>query len=81
VVVSLRFKPDAATLTVQDDGVGASPLMLSTLAESATRFGLRSMRERVVRQGGTFTAALGDEGGFVVRVCLPLPDSGVAAPG
>jgi len=81
VVVSLRFEPDAATLTVQDDGVGASPLMLSTLAESATRFGLRSMRERVVRQGGTFTAALGDEGGFVVRVCLPLPDSGVAAPG
>jgi len=81
VVVSLRFEPDAATLTVQDDGVGASPLMLSTLAESATRFGLRSMRERVVRQGGTFTAAPGDEGGFVVRACLPLPDSGVAARG
>jgi len=81
VVVSLRFEPDAATLTVQDDGVGASPLMLSTLADSATRFGLRGMRERVVRQGGTFTAAPGDEGGFVVRVCLPLPDPGVVAGG
>ena len=32
VVVSLGFEPDAVTLTVQDDGVGASALVLGTLA-------------------------------------------------
>jgi len=76
VVVSLRFELGAATLTVQDDGVGAAVLVLTTLPESATRFGLRGMRERVVRQGGTFTAEPGDEGGFVVRAHVPLADSG-----
>jgi signal transduction histidine kinase len=74
VVVSLRFESDVATLTVQDDGVGAPPLVLDTLAESATRFGLSGLREQVSRVGGTFTAGPGDEGGFVVRARVPLAD-------
>jgi signal transduction histidine kinase len=78
VVVSLCFEPDAVTLTVQDDGVGASALVLSTLADSATRFGLNGLNEQVLRLGGTFTAGPGDEEGFVLRVRLPLRDA--AAP-
>jgi signal transduction histidine kinase len=76
VVVSLRFQPEAVTLTGQDDGVGASALVLSTLADSATRFGLSSIRERVLRLGGAFTAEPGDEGGFVVRARVPFRDGG-----
>jgi PAS domain S-box-containing protein len=72
VVVSLAFEPDAVTLTVQDDGVGASALVLSSLADSATRFGLNGSRERVLRLGGTFSAKPGDDEGFVLRARLPF---------
>ena len=72
VVVSLCFEPDAVTLTVHDDGVGASALVLSMLADSATRFGLNSCRDRVLRLGGTFTAGPGDDEGFVLRARVPL---------
>jgi signal transduction histidine kinase len=74
VVVSLRFEPDAVTLTVQDDGVGASALVLSTLTDSATRFGLNSCRDRVLRVGGSFSAEPGDDEGFVLRARIPLSD-------
>ena len=47
VVLSLRFDKRAATLTIQDDGAGVSPLILRTVEGSATRFGLRNSRERV----------------------------------
>jgi signal transduction histidine kinase len=72
VVVSLRFEPEIVALAVQDDGVGAPPLVLDTLAESATRFGLSGLREQVARVGGTFTAGPGTDGGFVVRASVPL---------
>lgn len=75
VVVSLRFESETATLTVQDDGVGAPPLVLSTLADSATRFGLSGLREQVERLGGTFTTERGDDGGFVLRARVPLRES------
>jgi PAS domain S-box-containing protein len=75
VVVSLGFEPDAVTLTVQDDGIGASALVLGTLADSATRFGLNGTRDRVQRVGGTFTVEAGDDEGFVVRARVPLPDA------
>jgi len=76
VVVSLDFEPDAVTLTVQDDGVGASALVLSALEASVTRFGLNGSRDRVLRLGGAFTAEPGDDEGFVVRARLPLRDAG-----
>jgi signal transduction histidine kinase len=74
VVLSLRFERDTLALTVQDDGVGAPPLVLSTLAESATRFGLSRLRDLVHSLGGTFTAGPGDEAGFVVRAVVPPGD-------
>jgi PAS domain S-box-containing protein len=72
VVLSLRFEAEAVTLTVQDDGLGASALVLSTLVDSATRFGLNASRERVARVGGMFTAESGDDDGFVLRARIPL---------
>jgi signal transduction histidine kinase len=74
VVLSLCFEPQTALLSVQDDGAGVSPLVLRTLADSATHFGLRSLRERVSLQGGTFIAQPGEDGGFVVRALVPLQD-------
>ena len=76
VVVSLHFTARTATLTVQDDGVGASPLVVRNLADSATHFGLRSLQERVHRLRGTFAAGSGEEGGFIVRVRLRLDSGG-----
>jgi signal transduction histidine kinase len=75
VVVSLGFEPDAVTLTVHDDGIGASALVLGTLADSATRFGLNATRDRVQRVGGTFSVEPGEEEGFVLRARVPLPDA------
>jgi signal transduction histidine kinase len=75
VVVSMCFEPSDALLSVQDDGGGVSPLVLRTLADSATHFGLRSLRERVNQLGGTFIAQAGEDGGFVVRALVPLQES------
>jgi len=75
VVLSLWFEPGTALLSVQDDGAGVSPLVLRTLADSATHFGLRGLRQRVDRLGGTFTAQPGEDGGFVVRALVPLQET------
>jgi signal transduction histidine kinase len=71
-VLHVRVERQAVTLTVQDDGLGAAPLVLSTLAESATHFGLRDLQARLREVGGTLSAGPGDEGGFVVRARVPL---------
>jgi len=71
-ILNLQFEPDSVTLTVQDDGVGASTLLLGALHDSTTRFGLRAIDERVSRLGGAFTTKQGEEGGFVVRARVPL---------
>jgi signal transduction histidine kinase len=76
VVLSLCFEPSTALLSVQDDGTGVSPLVLRTLADSATHFGLRGLRQRVHGVGGTFIAQPGEDGGFVVRALVPVPDTG-----
>ncbi|HEU5329940.1 MAG TPA: GAF domain-containing protein [Thermomicrobiales bacterium] len=74
VVLSLRFDKQAATLTIQDDGVGISPLILHSLDSSATRFGLRNSRERVQHLGGSFTVRPGHDGGTIVSARVPLDD-------
>jgi signal transduction histidine kinase len=72
VVLGLRVSARSITLTVHDDGGGASSLVLKRLANSTTRFGLRSLRERVRRLHGTFTSGPGPDGGFLVRARIPL---------
>jgi signal transduction histidine kinase len=75
VVVTLRRSRSGVTLAVQDDGVGAPALLLRSIGSSFTHFGLRGMQERIRKLGGAFTARNGDDGGFVVRVRVPVPVS------
>lgn len=75
VVISLWFEPGTAWLSVQDDGRGASPLVLRTLSDSAIHFGLQSLRQRVKSLGGDFSAQAGEDGGFVVRVRLAVQET------
>jgi signal transduction histidine kinase len=72
VVLRLETRQRSTTLTVHDDGAGASSLLLNQIADSATHFGLHGLRERVERLRGTFVAGPGPDGGFVVRARIPL---------
>ena len=72
VVLGLHTGPRFIRLTVQDDGTGGSRLMLEHIAHSSMRFGLRGMRDRVSRVRGTLVAGPSPDGGFQVRVRIPL---------
>lgn len=63
VVVS--YDAGALRVDVSDDGVGAADA-------SGTGSGLRGMRERATLLGGEATAGPGPDGGYVVRVRIPL---------
>jgi signal transduction histidine kinase len=73
VVLRLETRQRSVTLTVHDDGAGASSLLLKQITKSATHFGLQGLRERVERLHGTFVAGPGPDGGFVVRARIPMP--------
>jgi signal transduction histidine kinase len=72
VVVSLRTSPTGVTLAVHDDGVGAPALVLRSIGSSVTHFGLRGVQERIRELGGSFTVRRTEDGGFVLRVRLPV---------
>ncbi|GAB7039421.1 MULTISPECIES: sensor histidine kinase [Catenuloplanes] len=65
IEVRLGFAPDAARLTVTDDGHGA--------AGAPHGFGLTSLAARVHDAGGTLTTTDPASGGFRVRIDLPDP--------
>ncbi|MFQ4148101.1 sensor histidine kinase [Arthrobacter sp. LAPM80] len=74
-VVSLAFLGSEVTLDVYDDGRGFEPDNLADTVggrADGSGFGLRSMRERVVAQGGTLTIESAPGEGTVVAVRLPL---------
>lgn len=74
-VVSLAFQGTEVTLDVYDDGRGFELEKLAdTVAGRAdgSGFGLRSLRERVVAQGGTLAVESAPGDGTVVAVRLPL---------
>ena len=64
--VHVAFAARELTLRVDDDGRGAP-------GEPEPGHGLTGMRERVTALGGTLHAGPGEDGGFSVRVTLPLP--------
>jgi signal transduction histidine kinase len=66
VSVMARADAEALTIVVADDGTGEPP------ATSGAGAGLRGMRERAEALGGTLTAGPGEDGGWRVRVTLPL---------
>ena len=72
VLVSLRYEQERLDLVVQDDGVGAPELLLSTFQDSHLHFGLRHIRRVVIDSGGSFEVSNGEEAGLVVRVSFPL---------
>ncbi len=72
VVLGLHIGPRAVTLTIQDDGMGASALVLRQISSSTIHFGLRGIRERVRQLRGRFSARPGPDGGFIVRARVPL---------
>jgi signal transduction histidine kinase len=73
VVVSLRTSKTGVTLAVHDDGVGSAALVLRSIGSSVTHFGLRGVQERIRKLGGSFTVRRGEDGGFVLRVRVPVP--------
>jgi signal transduction histidine kinase len=64
--VNLAFEPDRLAIEVADDGTGP------TNNDGAAGTGLRSIAERAAALDGTVDLGNGAEGGFVVRVRLPL---------
>jgi signal transduction histidine kinase len=71
-LVTIQHHDDRVEMVIQDDGVGASALVLRGFEESYLHFGLRNMRRQVLERAGTFEVANGEEGGLMVRVSVPL---------
>jgi signal transduction histidine kinase len=66
--VTVTYGLDAVDLAIVDDGRGAS-------AVNGTGYGLAGMRERVAIYGGSFESGPGADGGYALRVRLPLPSA------
>jgi signal transduction histidine kinase len=70
--VCLRYQPEALTIIVTDDG-HAVPAGNGTADNSGTPgHGIRGMRERASLVGGELTAGPLPDGGFQVKVTLPI---------
>jgi signal transduction histidine kinase len=61
--VEVTMRPNRLTLAVHDEGVG--------IGATTRRSGLRSMRRRAERHGGTFDVATRDGGGTTLRWSIP----------
>jgi signal transduction histidine kinase len=68
IEVRIDYTTGSLTLTITDDGRGASPVSLTT----STGHGLVGMRERVEIFGGRLETSSSPLGGFTVRAQLPL---------
>ncbi|MEQ4719657.1 sensor histidine kinase [Nonomuraea sp. B19D2] len=66
--VRLTWNRDHVTITIIDDGGG-----LRKLQAHPPGYGLIGMRERATAAGGTLTAGVRPQGGFLVSAHLPLP--------
>lgn len=83
-VVSLAFLGSEVTLDVFDDGRGFDTESLADAVAGradGSGFGLRSLRERVVAQGGKLTIESAPGEGTVVAIRLPLGDGFISIQG
>ncbi len=71
--VRLTCEPDCVKLEVRDNGVGFDPL-----AAYPGHLGLRSMRERAAKVGGTFDVRSAPGSGTEIRACVPIPATDTA---
>lgn len=69
VWITLEFKDNQVTLTVQDDGIGFAA---SDSLKPKGGYGLSTMRERALRIGGKLEIESPDSGGTVIRVVASL---------
>jgi len=67
VTVELHATPETVTLRVADDGRGFDPAAIQT----GSTMGLRGMRERLARLGGTLTVDAVPGAGTRLVACLP----------
>ena len=65
--VTISYGPDAVALSIADDGAGVAG------GNGAKGYGLAGMRERVAVYGGELESGARPEGGYALRVRLPLP--------
>jgi len=72
VLVTLSFLGGSVDIVIQDDGDGASELILRNYQESSTHFGLKGLRKLVTGAGGRFEVGNGEESGLVVKARFPL---------
>ncbi|MEA3397064.1 MAG: sensor histidine kinase, partial [Chloroflexota bacterium] len=68
VQVTLAYAPEQVTLTISDNGTGRR-------GEEVAGFGLLGLRERIALLGGLLEAADYPEGGFRLRVEVPVEES------
>lgn len=77
--IVLRYGEHTVELVVADDGRGPGPSAAGTPQDGqGTGHGLIGMRERAALYGGSLAAGAGPDGGFAVRMVLPV-DSGPVA--
>ena len=74
VWVEVKLREGELLLQLRDDGAGA-------IGVPFEGFGLRALREQTAELGGRFEASNAPEGGFRIRVALPLPMLAQTAPG
>ncbi|UUU34316.1 sensor histidine kinase [Streptomyces sp. CA-210063] len=70
--ITLTATPDHAHLTITDNGPTPPP----TPRPGSTPNGLKGLTERLTAAGGTLQAGPGPQGGFMVRVELPMRPTG-----
>ena len=82
-MLTLSYMGDRVALDVRDDGVGFAPDgAYAVLGEGgATGFGLKAMRERAERAGGTLLVESEPGRGTTLAVELPVPADGWAKRG
>jgi signal transduction histidine kinase len=64
IVISLWDLQDSLRITVRDNGIGAENIVKG--------IGFAGMEDRLVQAGGKFEAFAPDDGGFCLRVTIPL---------
>lgn len=76
VLVTLSFLGSSVDIVIQDDGDGASELILRNYQESSTHFGLKGLQKMVAGAGGRFEVGNGEESGLVVKARFPIAAGG-----
>lgn len=78
ITIRLEYQPATVRLEIVDDGVGFRPG--DVLQERVGHLGLRGIRTRVKKLGGTLDIASEPNGGTAIRVEVPLPSPQDSSP-